>query len=197
MNNLKEEIIIDKLFLLKQEHSYILHRIKDSILTIEGDSYYVIGGIKPFYRLNKENCNEIFGIVDVEKHSNSYLDSRFNIDPVTIHTFERLHKETYAEGFNKATELNKDKVFTLEDMKQALFDLSDVIFNNCQKGISEQDCLNYRNLILKSLQKQQKEIDVEIEQVNQLNIESGKFEWKNKLDENGCIILKKKEYVRS
>ena len=38
----------------------------------------------------------------------------------------------------------------------------------------------------------EKEIDVEIEQINQLNIESGKFEWKNKLDENGCIILKKK-----
>ena len=186
MNNLKEEIIKDKLYLLKQEHSYILHRIKDSILTIEGDSEHIIFGIEPFYKLSLANCNEIFGVVEVERLAEEEcLDETYWV------------KRFYKKGFNKATELNKDKVFTLEDMKQALFDLSDVIFNNCQKGISEQDCLNYRNLILNYLQKQQKEIDVEIEQVNQLNIESGKFEWKNKLDENGCIILKKKEYVRS
>ena len=195
MNNLKEEIIKDKLYLLKTEHSYILHRIKDSILTIEGDSYYVIGGIKPFYRLDKKNCDEIFNVVNVEKLAIEEFPNGNICGETSIE--QKIRQNSFIQGFNKATELNQDKVFTLEDMKQALFDLSDVIFNNCQKGISEQDCLNYRNLILKSLQKQQKEIDVEIEQVNQLNIESGKFEWKNKLDENGCIILKKKEYVRS
>jgi len=178
--------IKDRLFLKKIDQSYTLHRIKDSILTIEGDSDFEIKGIKPFYKLSLTNCNEIFGVIDVER-----LAASVSQDTISSPYY------AYIGGFNKATELNKDKVFTLEDMKQALFDLSDVIFNNCQKGISEQDCLNYRNLILNSLQKQQKEIDVEIEQVNQLNIESGKFEWKNKLDENGCIILKKKEYVRS
>jgi hypothetical protein len=36
-----------------------------------------------------------------------------------------------------------------------------------------------------------KEIEVEIEQVNKLNIDKGIFEWMPKLDEDGCLILKK------
>lgn len=34
----------------------------------------------------------------------SYLDSRFNLDPSTIQTFERLHTETYTAGYNEHAE---------------------------------------------------------------------------------------------
>jgi len=53
--------------------------------------------------LSAKNCDEIFGVVDVEKIADR-------------HTFgQRNHEwKAYIAGFNKAMELNKDKVFTLE-----------------------------------------------------------------------------------
>ena len=70
-------------------------------------------GIK-LQKLSPENCDEIFGVVDIEKlafeHSND-LGGRCS---------NRAHK-SFKEGFNKAMELNKDKVFTLEDMKNAFY----------------------------------------------------------------------------
>jgi hypothetical protein len=35
-------------------------------------------------------------------------------------------------------------------------------------------------------------IQVEVGMINQLNIESGLFEWKYRLDSNGCLIIEKK-----
>jgi hypothetical protein len=70
-------------------------------------------------KLSKENCDEIFGVVDVEKLAKKYLDSRYDNEDIA-------HPELYEEynsfivGFNKRAELNKDKVFTLEDIRKAI-----------------------------------------------------------------------------
>ena len=74
------------------------------------------------YSLSKQNCDEIFGVVDVEKLAEARYpnevgyavsDSNFRIGEL---------QDAYQEGFNKAMELNKDKVFTEEDMRKAYFD---------------------------------------------------------------------------
>jgi hypothetical protein len=52
-------------------------------------------------KLSKENCDEIFGVINI------------------IDLAERNSKhseEDYIEGFNKAMEIQKDKLFTVEDM---------------------------------------------------------------------------------
>jgi hypothetical protein len=76
-----------------------------------------VGGIpyattdnSPYKRLSKENCDEIFGVIDVDKLVDDFMligkfTSSYIADPTSFKT-----------GFNKAMELNKDKVFTLEDM---------------------------------------------------------------------------------
>jgi hypothetical protein len=62
------------------------------------------------YKLSLKNCDEIFGVVDVEKLAYDFSWNHQS-DPNygdTIHIFK--------EGFNKKAEIDKDKVFTLEDM---------------------------------------------------------------------------------
>lgn len=73
------------------------------------------------------------------------------------------NREHFIKGLKKALELTADRIFTEEDMKQALFDLADVFFNNCQKGITEDDCKKYQDIILQSLS-QPKSWEVEIDE---------------------------------
>jgi hypothetical protein len=55
----------------------------------------------PYKKLSKQNCDEIFGVVDV-------------VDLAERNS--KYSEEDYIEGFNKAMELNKDKLFTADDM---------------------------------------------------------------------------------
>jgi hypothetical protein len=128
-------------------------------------------------KLSKENCNEISGVVDSYP---AYMKDSFI--------------QIYKDGFNKAMELNKDKLFTLEEVMQAFL-----------KGQEMQvDYFSYKN----SLQ-QPTEIEIEIEMENYGYCEGcrkagmwhcahadtcGYAETRErpKLDENDCLILKKK-----
>ena len=57
--------------------------------------------------LSKKNCDEIFGVVDVEKMADEYIK-----DDVIMPS----EKSTFIFAFLNGMELNKDKVFTAEDM---------------------------------------------------------------------------------
>jgi hypothetical protein len=123
-------------------------------------------GASTKYKLSKQNCDEIFGVIDSFYESISKLNT------------------SYLKGFNKAMELNKDKQFTLEDLEN--FRKFQIQEQNFSKS-----CLN---VWLQSRQ-QPKEIEVEIEMedVIQLNKRAGGTTnmGKPKLDEDGCLILKK------
>jgi hypothetical protein len=71
---------------------------------------YATSDNSPYKRLSKQNCDSLFGVVDVEKLAKEESYKAFS-QTVWINGFKA--------GFNKAMELNKDKVFTLEDMKRA------------------------------------------------------------------------------
>jgi len=122
-------------------------------------------------KLSQSNCDEIFGAIDVEKLADD-SSQEFLIKPIEspIFTFG------YEEGFEKAMELNKDKVFTLEDMKKGI-DMCIELMNN--KG---SEFRTHKQTIIQSLQ-QPTEIEVEI--VTETR------EWIKKLDSNGCLILRK------
>jgi hypothetical protein len=75
-----------------------------------------------------------------EKHIENYevfFDTKKEID----HT-----KIGFIAGYKAAT-----KKYSEEDLKKALFDFGDVLFNNCQNGILEEDLRTYENDILQSL----------------------------------------------
>jgi len=129
--------------------------------------------------LSKENCDEIFGVVDVEKLAYDYS---WTVQSVPEYGTTMA---AYKEGFNKAMELNKDKVFTLEDMNNAMDWIMTQYFE-----FHEQPTTGRREQYLESLQ-QPTEIEVEI-----ICLHTGDPKYTTntgipKLDSEGQLILKK------
>jgi hypothetical protein len=171
--------------LIKTDSNYYLYVDGKIIASTE----YVEGKQK----LSKQNCDEIFGVVDVELMSDFYgAKAKGSVD------FKLGSAQGFEDGFNKAMELSKDKVFTLEDM----FNLYAHIVKN---GIISGE---EANEFIQSL-KQPTEIEVEIEMewvttktfcdtCNKVMYPEYRcedktcFNWQPKLDSEGCLILIKK-----
>ena len=160
--------------LIKTGNDYLLRDMNGEVLAITN-------GTTKGYKLSKQNCDEIFGVVDVEK-----LAEECSID------WEGEVMESivgvYKEGFNKAMELNKDKVFTLQDMRKAY-----------KKGVSfwitRTSNKDEFSELLTSIQ-QPTEIEVEIEMEcdgvqTGLCSEDCDCHVFPKLDSKGYLILKK------
>ena len=163
---------------------------------LEDNKGVVIGSTstKEINKLSKQNCDEIFGVVDVEKLAEDFAKYH-SIYPTAQDDTEYGFKQ----GFKKAMELNKDKVFTLEDVRKAyIYGVS-----NCHSfGYS---AIGYTDKCIQSLQ-QPTEINVEVEMETKKQLVNG---YKNqpdnvigfvadyenilqpKLDSQGCLILKK------
>jgi hypothetical protein len=147
--------------------------------------------------LSKENCDEIFGVVDVRKLAREYVDSHPDDFQYTSDEYWNSQVD-FKNGFNKAMELNKDKLFTTTNLRVGMInllylekekdELSDVFKERQFKFVDD---------FIQSLQ-EPTEIEVEIEMRKdyltwkQSDIEKMSDCLVPKLDENGCLILKKK-----
>jgi hypothetical protein len=133
-------------------------------------------------KLSKQNCDELFGVVDVEKLAKNDPNGYYESD------YQNIFVDGFINGFNKAMELNKDKVFTLSDISYA------ISFSGKMKP-SE---------IVRNLLQQPTEIEVEIIMKNlrtgNIVKHDSDLEWDEdglcdraipKLDSEGCLILKK------
>jgi hypothetical protein len=83
-------------------------KITHSTEPIDGDEYGAC-----FIKVKQLNLSEIEEAINgysVEKMAEKYVDRRFNVNPDTIFTFERLHRETFEAGFKAHQELVKDKL---------------------------------------------------------------------------------------
>jgi hypothetical protein len=139
-----------------------------------------------FHKLSKQNCDEIFGVVDVDKWVKGKVDNRFN---ETDGYHKVVYVEGLVEGFNKAMELNKDKLFTLEDMKKAI--------ELARETARRDEFLHSENRIIQKISQQPTEIEVMIvmEEING-EINGGTYKvgkrYQPKLDSEGCPVLIKK-----
>jgi hypothetical protein len=133
-------------------------------------------------KLSKANCDSLFGIVDVEKLADDMHESYPDWAPPVEHYD---YSRGVVDGFNKAMELNKDKVFTIEDCKK--------LMKSASYGWFEKD-------FDKHIQSLQQPTEIEVEVVMQCidpNCDGVNKKGvcipgnKPKLDENGCLILKK------
>ena len=134
-------------------------------------------------KLSKQNCDEIFKVIDVEEIADR-------------HTFgQRNHEwKAYIAGFNKNAELNKDKVFTLEDVKKA--------YIQGKHGGKTQAYVEFDDYIQSLQQPTEIEVEIEMEVADLAFYENGerypieanipeRFKYKPKLDSQGCLILKR------
>jgi hypothetical protein len=146
--------------------------------------------------LSRKNCDEVFGVVDVEKLAFNYA-----IEIGILHTTLAYSKH-FKAGFNKAMELNKDKLFTVEDMKKAIA--------MARKGSQERLHDGYGSFtqpifvlsntppeeIIQSLQPTEIEVEMVMDDIFD-GIDSARIFPKEEtsipmLDKDGCLILKKK-----
>jgi hypothetical protein len=151
-------------------------------------------------KLSKQNCDEMFGIVDVEKLA----------DVCGTESCDDNDRHFFKEGFNKCLELNKDKLFTVGDMKNAYIQgtndgaqFESMRDHDCEDNELWKFAEEVHKEFMDSL-KQPTEIEVEIvmgtlcrqiDCVDDTRLIESKIVWGKEdpmLDENGCLILKKK-----
>ena len=155
-----------------------------------GDVLAITKGTTEGIKLSKQNCDEIFGVIDVEKLAIEYdLYEKINFVGQT---------RAYKAGFNKAMELNKDKVFTEEDVRKAyIYGVS-----NCHSfGHS---AIDYTDKCIESLQQptemyveiEMEKVDYETKVIGAVKGVKGSgdkittYKTVPKLDSEGCLILK-------
>ncbi len=162
------------------------------------DDGYMLGTSREsqYNKLSIKNCQAIECGYDLDELADEYCTH----EPKNVKELRdvNLIKLGFRNGFNKAMELNKDKLFTLEDIKKAMDWMMTQYFE-----FHEQPTIGRRDQYLESIQ-QPTEIDVEIEMRNSRtgNIvkHDSDLEWDEdglcdraipKLDSEGCLILKK------
>jgi len=138
-------------------------------------------------KLSKQNCDEIFGVVNVDKWVKEKVDNRFN---ETDGYHKVVYVEGLVEGFNKAIELNKDKVFTLEDMLKAYE-------KGASFGTTKLGNTHYFDELIQSLQQPTEiEVEIEMDEPHQYEMCSNPKDHNScltpKLDSEGCLVLTKK-----
>ena len=97
----------------------ILKKLGEEYKLYSHDSCIATTQKSPYEKLSKENCDEIFGVTDVNSEVETIVK--------TICPDDRGKDVIYGTGmavgiqcFNKAMELNKDKLFTVEDVRKAM-----------------------------------------------------------------------------
>lgn len=137
-------------------------------------------------KLSKENCEEIFKVIDVEKLAKEYVDSPQPDDFMYTPDEYWNAQVDFKNGFNKAMELQKDKFFTIENVLDAW-----------ELGATEGLPLtkSKKEKLLESLKGIAVEIEMESTRPIYAMTDKGikTFTQKEKLDENGCLILTKKK----
>lgn len=165
--------------LIKTGSDYLLRDMSGEVLAITN-------GTTKGRKLSKQNCDEIFGVVDVDKLAEEWYEGNGKSIYTDYNTMP-----SFIEGFNKAIELNKDKVFTESDIRKA-------IEYGIQSALQAIPGVTSTQSILENFIQQPTEIEVEIEMEEEfifdpaMGISQGNYITNKKLDENGCLILTKK-----
>jgi hypothetical protein len=140
---------------------------------IDFQSDYKIG------KLSKQNCDEIFVVVDAGKLAEEEI-------PYSSSTTINVQRMRFIHGFNKAMELNKDKLFTLEQVLDAFYAgwiSKDKTYPEAQKS--------YKGYLERHvMQPTEIEVEVEMDRIP-ADLAPGGWDVFPRLDKEGCIILKK------
>ncbi len=168
---------------LQKEEDYYL--VDDSGHTIATTDKVMLKEVEGVSKLSKQNCDEIFGVVDVEKLAMCNENTANQM-------YKDIHVKAYKEGFNKAIELNKDKFFTVEDLYRA-FLINSAGNNTTLRNFFEQTVLP----MFEQLTEIEVEVKVEPCYYDQslgafsTSYTEDKPKEQLKLDKNGCLILKR------
>ena len=136
-------------------------------------------------KLSVKNCIDIKNGYDLMKLAEENSHKYYDVKTTDWH----CNYNGFFSGFQKAMELNKDKMFTEDDLRKAI----NWAWRKTDRG--EHILIIDEHNFIQSIQ-QPTEIEVEIETETKVwefisNGEFESFEIIPKLDSNGCLILKK------
>jgi hypothetical protein len=190
-----------KLFKNNKGDYYLIDPTKGTDANDEG---FLLGSSREtnFQKLSKQNCDELFGVVDVKKMGWEYYQNNIHL---TFHP-----DIAFAAGFNKAMELSKDKMFTLKDVMFG-WDagvMSRSILSMFGGELYTKHLESHRDSYMQHIQSLQQPIEIEVEIVMEKIVDETKvigvvkgvkgsgdkittYKSVHKLDPDGCLILKK------
>ena len=131
-------------------------------------------------KLSLKNCESIERGYDLDELANKLLYSKYPFHPPNDSGY---WLDMYKEGFQKALELMGDKKYSEGDMLEC--------WNSAVRPS------NFWSKFMDSLQQTEWDVEVEIDEEMEfifdptMGISQGHYLDKPKLDENGCLILKK------
>lgn len=127
-------------------------------------------------KLSKENCDEIFDVVDVDKLGQKHYEVHIKRGHTQEDSLQR--KIDFIIGFSKAMELNKDKLFTVEDIMKA--------FEAGYETLESEKTYNeHYDILIQSLL-QPREIEVEIKMICPHPSDTYRCGLEFGCDEDGC-----------
>lgn len=157
--------------LIKTGESFLLKDVNNETLAITSGTMQ--GRI-----LSIKNCQAIERGYDLDELASGYSEGKS-----TAEVFKLAHEADFKAGFQKALELMGDKKFSEGDMLE------------CWNTALQPS--NSWSKFMDSLQKTEWDVEVEINEEKEfifdptMGISQGHYLDKPKLDENGCLILKK------
>jgi len=173
--------------LIKTDVNYLLEDDKGVVVASTSTKEGING-------LSKQNCDEIFGVVDVEK--NLYYHKQVMNPYTTGEQSYTAYEKGFIEGSNKAMELNKDKVFTVEDVIDVVYKQVRNGFDGVIDSFTEAFAKECINKAMELYQPTEIEVEIDMECLDPncdgINKKGVCIPGdKPKIDSNGCLILKK------
>lgn len=172
--------------LIKMVKGYTLS-LTDSIDDLYGISNKQLAEDHLLHKLSLKNCQTIEMGYDLDELAESeYPLCRFENQNGDLEDFNEENRCAFKEGFKKAIELLHDKKFTEEDMIEASkygYDFRST--TSFPEQEFEDSCIRNTQQWLRY---KQIEWDVVVEMIGT----EGDGDYKPKLDEDGCLILKRK-----
>jgi hypothetical protein len=149
-------------------------------------------------KLSIQNCDEIFGIVYSQQQINKKLNDYHVIrEAVAYYNENKYAGKKVEDAFIKGSEyivkillLEQSKLFTLEDMRTAM--LNAIEMTDFQKEQFRKD--NDYHIALDIIQSLQQPTEIDVEVVMDkipADLAPGGWDVFPKLDEEGCLILKR------
>jgi hypothetical protein len=155
----------------------LIHRGNGDYKLYVNGATYAQSAPNPHRKLSKQNCDEIFGVVDVEKlakmhHKLQYIEAyNPDIEPYVV--------ADYTAGFNKAMELMKDKLTWFKQPTEidVVIEMEDD-FNQCDGCKSGHDVNDFGMHVYPDSTRAY------------MVCQKAKYK-KPKLDSEGCLVLKR------
>jgi hypothetical protein len=132
------------------------------------------------YKLSKQNCDEIFGVTDVDKLAREWHNQQ-NFNGLSDNIISIGYLNMFKDGFNKAMELNG---FTLDDMRTAY---SDGALNIDRDG---EPIDNPDDDFIDTIERIKSKTEIDVMIVME-DVKYFRMAQRLKLDSLGCLILKR------